>query len=78
LGGNLPRVETQDKGGSYFNITNDYTNEVNITVLTVDNDNEIVPGVTVKFFSNNRHEEGTFTSFTLCFQGANRVCRYFV
>ena len=65
MGGNLPRVETQEKGGSYFNITNDYTNEVNITILTVHRDNEIIPGVTVKFFSNNRYEEGRFSEISL-------------
>jgi cell division protein FtsL len=62
LGGNLSRVEAQEKGGSYFNVTNDYTNEVNITVLTVDSNNEIVPSVTVKLFSNNRYEKGRYTN----------------
>jgi len=57
LGGNFTHVSAQEKGGKYINITRYYTTEVNITILTVDNNQKPISGVTVKLFSNNRDKE---------------------
>lgn len=62
LGGNLSRVEAQEINGIYFNVTAEYTTEVNITVLTVNKENEVIPGVNVKLFSNNREKNGRYTN----------------
>jgi hypothetical protein len=62
LGGNLSYVGAQEKGGNTYNITSLYTTEVNITVITMDKDNNIIPDVTVKLFSNNRYDEGRYTN----------------
>ena len=47
---------------NYFNVTAEYTTEVNITVLTVNKENEVIPGVNVKLFSNNREKNGRYTN----------------
>lgn len=62
LGGNLSYVEAKEKNGSSYNVTFEYTAEVNITVTTVNKNDEIVPGATVKLYSNNRYAGGRYTN----------------
>jgi len=57
LGGNFTYVSAQEKGGKYINITRNYTTEVNITVLAVDNTQKPISGATIKLFSNNRDKK---------------------
>jgi len=54
LGGNFSRVVGQEIDGKYINITRNYTTEINITVLTVNNNGEPISSATVKLLSNNR------------------------
>ena len=62
LGGNLSYVTAKEVDGNTVDITMNYTTIVNATVKTITSNGDPISNVLIKVYSNNRYEEGRFTS----------------